>query len=64
MFDFLQGKKTVIAAFLLALYAFLKGMGWMSIELPAGWEEGLLAVVFFALRLITKTPVAPIKPSV
>lgn len=64
MLEYLTGKKTIIAAFLLALYGFLRGMGVHVPELAPGWEEGLLAVVFLILRLVTKAPIAnPAPPS-
>ena len=62
MLDWFTGKKTVIAAFLLAVYAFLKGIGVLHIELAPGWEEGLLAIVFFILRLVTKAPIVQPTP--
>lgn len=54
----LEGKKTVLAALLLAVYGVAKAFApGRTPDLPAGWEETALGVLFLALRLVTRGPV-------
>lgn len=57
MSDALKGKKTALAAVLVALYGAAK-VFWpaKTPNLPEGWEEGVLAVLFLGLRLVTNGP--------
>jgi len=57
MTDALKGKKTAVAAVLVALYGAVRAF-WpdKAPNLPDGWEEAAIAVIFFGLRLVTNGP--------
>lgn len=52
----IDGKRTAIAAFILAVYGALKAFGVVKGDLPEGTTEVVTAALFFVLRLVTTGP--------
>lgn len=52
----IDGKRTAIAALILAVYGVLKGFGIVKGDLPEGTTEIITAALFFVLRLVTTGP--------
>jgi len=52
----IDGKRTAIAALILAVYGALKAFGVVKGDLPEGTTEVVTAALFFVLRLVTTGP--------